>query len=173
MAVEENQDLPAGIVLPQPADLTEREKEDAMGAYLMMFAAWGAGFPLPGVGLIASIIYYYINKKASNFAAYHSYQALLTHIPISLVNAAAVIWGVVLFMEHSHVYLRHYAAFGLFAAIWNVLYMAFSIRACVRARKGRFFYFWVFGRLAFATYYLPPRTAKAVRDERNLPPEGL
>ncbi len=35
------------------------------------------------------------------------------------------------------------------------LYMAFSIVACVNARKGRFYYFWVFGRFAFAKYYLP------------------
>ena len=171
--MDEQPGLSAGIVLPQPAELTEREKEDAMGAYLMMFAAWGAGFPLPMVGLIASVIYYYINKKASNFAAYHSYQALLTHIPVSIVNAAAVIWGVALFLGHSHPYLRHYAAFCVFGALWNVLYMIFSIIACVKARKGRFFYFWVFGRLAFARYYLPSRTVKAARDERNLPPEGL
>jgi uncharacterized Tic20 family protein len=161
------------IALPQPAELSEREKEDAMGAYLMMFAAWGAGLPLPLVGLIASVIYYHINKKASNFAAYHSFQALLTHIPISIVNAIAVIWGAVLFLKVSQSHLRLYAAFCVFAAIWNVLYMAFSIIACVKARKGRFYYFWVFGRLSFARFYLSPRKAMSDKDERNLPPEGL
>lgn len=171
--MEERQDGSAGIMLPQPAELTEREKEDAMGAYLMMFAAWGAGFPLPMVGLIASIIYYYINKKTSHFAAYHSYQALLTHIPISIVNAAAVIWGIVLYAGQSHPHLRQYAMFCMFAAMWNVLYMVFSIIACVKARKGGFFYFWVFGRISFARYYLPSRVEKAARGERNLPPEGF
>jgi len=161
------------IALPQPADLTEREKEDAMGAYLMMFAAWGAGFPLPMIGLIASIIYFYINKKSSIFAAFHSYQALLTHIPISIINASAVIWGIVIFIGHSHPFLRHYAAFCIFAGIWNVLYMIFSIIACVRARKGSFYYFWVFGRIAFAKYYRSPDAAKSPREERNAPPEGL
>ena len=43
--------------LPQPHELSEREKEDAMGAYLMMFAAVGAGLPLPVINLIAAIIY--------------------------------------------------------------------------------------------------------------------
>jgi uncharacterized Tic20 family protein len=172
MTVEQPMENTTGIVLPQPAELSEREKEDAMGAYLMMFAAWGAGFPLPMVGLIASVIYYHINKKTSSFAAYHSYQALLTHIPISIVNAAAVIWGIVLFAAHSHPLLRHYAAFCVFSVLWNVLYMVFSIIACVKARKGRFFYFWVFGRLAFARYFLRPAHA-AKRDERNLPPEGF
>jgi uncharacterized membrane protein len=139
-----------------------------------MFAAWGAGFPLPMVGLIASVIYYYINKKTSNFAAFNSYQALLTHIPISIVNAVAVVWGIVLFAGHEHPFMRHYAAFCIFGVLWNVLYMVFSIVACVKARKGRFFYFWVFGRIAFARYFLSPSSAaKNPRDERNLPPEGL
>ena len=161
------------IALPQPADLTQREKEDAMGAYLMMFAAWGAGFPLPMVGLIASIIYFYINKKNSTFSAFHSYQALLTHIPISIVNASAVIWGIVLFIGHSHSFLRHYAAFCLCAGMWNALYMIFSIIACVRARKGRFYYFWVFGRIAFSKYYCRMDAANSPLEERNAPPEGL
>jgi uncharacterized membrane protein len=173
MTHEEVSDNCTAIVLPRPAELTEREKEDAMGAYLMMFAAWGAGFPLPMVGLIASIIYYHINKKNSKFSAFHSYQALLTHIPISIVNAAAVIWGIVLFVGQSHPLLRHYAAFGVFAGIWNALYMTFSIIACVKARKGKFYYFWVFGRISFAKYYLPSRQKKKPNDDSNLPPEGF
>jgi uncharacterized Tic20 family protein len=161
------------IALPQAHELTEREKEDAMGAYLMMFAAWGAGFPLPLVGLIASIIYFYLNKKSSPFTAFHSYQALLTHIPISVLNAAAVIWGLIIVLADIPHHFRIFGAFCAFAGIWNALYMAFSIIACVQARKGRFYYFWVFGRLSFTKYYLPPRSAKKSRDERNLPPEGM
>jgi uncharacterized Tic20 family protein len=170
--MDEARAMQHAIVLPQPGNLTEREKEDAMGAYLMMFAAWGAGFPLPLVGLIASIIYFYLNKKSSAFTAYHSFQALLTHIPVSVMNAAAVIWGIVLFVIEKPQHLRMYAAFCIFAGIWNVLYMVFSIIACVKARKGRFFYFWVFGRLSFATYYGGSSTHH-IREEKNLPPEGF
>ena len=43
--------------LQQPDEIPEREKEDAMGAYLMMFAAVAIGLPLPIINLIASIIY--------------------------------------------------------------------------------------------------------------------
>ena len=52
--------------LEQPDELSTRQKEDAMGAYLMMFAALGAGLPLPIINLIAAVIYYYINKSASS-----------------------------------------------------------------------------------------------------------
>lgn len=51
------------VKLPQPQDLSEREKEDAMGAYLMMFAALATSLPLPIINLIAAIVYYYINRK--------------------------------------------------------------------------------------------------------------
>jgi len=33
------------ISLPQPDEIPEREKEDAMGAYLMMFASLAIGSP--------------------------------------------------------------------------------------------------------------------------------
>ncbi len=173
MELLEQQSNQAAILLPQPQELTEREKEDAMGAYLMMFAAWGAGFPLPMIGLIASIVYFYVNKKSSKFTAYHSYQALLTHIPISIINAVAVIYGfAVVFMEY-HRHLYHFGAFVVFAGIWNVLYMVFSIIACAKARKGKFYYFWVFGRLAFAKYYNPSSRQRRIEEDRNLPPEGF
>ena len=45
------------IALPQPHEIPKRDREDAMGAYLMMFAAWGAGLPLPLLNLLAAIIY--------------------------------------------------------------------------------------------------------------------
>jgi uncharacterized Tic20 family protein len=161
------------ILLPQPQELTMREKEDAMGAYLMMFAAWGAGFPLPLIGLIASIVYFYLNKKSSKFTAYHAYQALLTHIPISVINAVAVIYGFMAMALEYHRHLFHFSAFLVFAGIWNVLYMVFSIIACIRARKGRFYYFWIFGRLAFAKYYIQSTPEKKTEEDRNLPPEGF
>jgi uncharacterized membrane protein len=160
------------IAVPQPGDLSLREKEDAMGAYLMMFAAWGAGLPLPLIGLIASVIYFYVNKKSSRFTAFHALQALLTHLPISILNAAVVIWGVLFFIIPEWHVSRYYGAFAIFCAIWNILYMIFSIIACVQAHKGRFYYFWVFGRLAFTTYFRPSRNTR-IREERNLAPEGL
>src|SRR6267154_5926913 len=85
--------------LPQPEEIPEREKEDAMGAYLMMFAAVAIGLPLPINNLIASVIYYYINRKKSRFIHFHSLQALLSQIPTTLINWGVVIWGVTIFFR--------------------------------------------------------------------------
>jgi hypothetical protein len=100
------------VKLPQPHELSAIEKDDAMGAYLMMFAAWGAGLPLPLLNLIAAVIYFFINKKQSRFVA------------------------------------------------------------CVKARKGQFYYFIFFGRIAFEQYYGEKAQRKKEKEIINIPPKG-
>ena len=41
--------------IPQPEEVSTREREDAMGAYLMIFGALAAGLPLPIINLIAAV----------------------------------------------------------------------------------------------------------------------
>ncbi|MEX2597058.1 MAG: hypothetical protein WEC59_09050, partial [Salibacteraceae bacterium] len=61
--------------LPQPDEIPDHEREDAMGAYLMMFAAVASALPLPVINLIAAIIYYYVNRRKSRFVHFHSLQS--------------------------------------------------------------------------------------------------
>ena len=138
--------------LPQPDELTEREKEDAMGGYLMMFAAVGAGLPLPIINLIAAIIYYYINKAKSRFVHFHALQSLISQIPVSLINAAAVIWGirVVLYDAPFDAMFKGYL---VMLVVANLTYFIFSIVGAVKARKGYFYYFIFFGRFSYETVY--------------------
>ena len=143
--------------LPQPQELAEREKEDAMGAYLMMFAAWGAGLPLPLINVIAAVIYFFVNRGKGRYVLFHCHQAMSTQVATGLVNAAAIFWSLrILFSEHWHVD-RYYMAYLVTAVIVNVFYLGFSIAAAVRARKGHIFYFPFSGLLAY-------RAAFAVRD---------
>jgi uncharacterized membrane protein len=166
--VEDTQQTPQ-VVLPQPDQISEREKEDAMGAYLMMFAAWGLGLPMPLLNLLAAVIYHMINRKKSPFVAFHSLQSLLTQVMVSLLNAGLIAWTIML-LGPRYEANRYYFTYLVFVLLWNLGYMVFSIIACVQARKGRFYYFWVFGRMAFAAHY-GPRARRRPRDERNLPPQ--
>ncbi len=68
------------------------EKEDAMGAYLMMFASLAIGLPIPLLNLVASVIYFFVNRKAGPFVAFHALQALPHHIPVVLLNAGVIGW---------------------------------------------------------------------------------
>jgi uncharacterized membrane protein len=166
----ENLETTSEIRLPQPDEISTREKEDAMGAYLMMFAAWGAGLPFPLINLIAAIIYFFINKKTSKFVAFHAYQSLLTQVPISLFNASVIGWVLWILSPYAEDTAPFYI-YVVFVVLWNLIYMVFSIIACVKARKGQYYYFWVFGRMSFAKYY--KKDEKQVKETRNLPPEGF
>ena len=156
--------------LPQPEEIAIREKEDAMGSYLMMFAAMGAGLPLPIINLIAAVIYYYINKSKSRFVNFHSYQAMMSQIPTSLLNAGLTFWGIRIVVSEDWVFSNEFKGYVVMVIIANLLYIIFSIIAAIKARKGRFYYFMFFGKLAYHKTY-------AVRIEQeketiiNLPPK--
>jgi uncharacterized membrane protein len=138
--------------IPQPDEIDKREREDAMGAYLMMFAALGAGLPLPILNLVAAVIYYFVNKGKSLFVRFHALQSLLSQLPTTLLNAGAVFWGL-------RIVLLDYAFTDVFkgylwmAAIANILYIIFSIIGAVKAKKGEMYYFLFFGRLSYQAVY--------------------
>lgn len=161
------------VRLPQPDEIPEREKEDAMAAYLMMFASLAIGLPIPLFNLVASFVYYLVNRKTSRFVAFHALQSLLSHIPIVLLNAGLVAWLVVILASAAR-FTPGFFWYLLFTAALNALYIVISIIALVHARKGRFYYFPLFGRLAFARFYGPKAEArKKTASWENRPPEGI
>ena len=139
--------------LPQPDEIPVREREDAMGAYLMMFASLAAGLPLPIINLIAAIIYFYVNRSKSRFVYFHSLQSLYSQFPTSILNAGMVFWTfqIIIFerLEANDMFYGYIAA-TVFA---NLLYFIFSIVAAIKARKGQMYYFVFFGKLAYQQVY--------------------
>jgi uncharacterized Tic20 family protein len=148
--------------VPQPDDIPVREREDAMGGYLMMFAALAAGLPLPIINLIAAIIYFFINRSKSRFIKFHSYQSLVSQIPTSLINIGLVFWTVRLFFYQSASFDEVFSIGSEYEIYWgylimvliaNVMYMIFSLIAAFKARKGQFYYFLFFGKMAYHYAY--------------------
>jgi len=85
--------------LPQPDEIEVRVREDAMGAYFMMFATAAIGLPLPVLNLVAAIIYYFINRDKGRFVRFHTLQSLYSQIPVSLLNSGLVAWTIVNFVK--------------------------------------------------------------------------
>ncbi len=159
--------------LPQPDEITERERDDALGSYLMMFASLAIGVPIPLLNLVASVIYFLVNRKTSQFVAFHALQALLSHIPVVLLNAGVVAWLITNLATHESSWAWFFW-YLLFTGLVNLTYIIWSIVALINASKGRFFYMPVFGRISFARYYGPKvRPARAPRVWENKPPEGF
>jgi len=155
--------------LEQPDQLSKKEKEDAMGAYLMMFAAIGAGLPLPIINLIASLIYYYVQKKNSRFVRFHSLQSLLSQLPTTAVNAVAVFWTLQVFVFHNYEPTDQYFGYLIMMALVNLAYFIFSIVGAVKARSGSMYYFLFFGKFCYEQVY-KVRDEVAPGENVNLPP---
>lgn len=156
--------------LEQPDQLTKKEKEDAMGAYLMMFAAIGAGLPLPIINLIASVIYYFVQKRNTRFVRFHSLQSLWSQIPTTLVNAGAMYWTLQIFVFDNLVATDIYFGYLIMMVILNLAYFAFSIVGAVKARNGKMYYFLFFGKLCYHQVY-QIRDEASEEDNMNLPPK--
>jgi uncharacterized Tic20 family protein len=152
------------IELPQPQDLSDRDKEDAMGAYLMMFGSLAAGLPLPIINLIASVIYFYLNKSKSPFVYFHSYQSLISQIPLTIMNMGCLSWGI--FGEGYKT--DDWLAFLILMIIANLVYFVFSLIGCMKARKGKMYYFLFFGKLAYIKAFSKRHNPQSV--EVNKPP---
>ena len=140
-------------MLPQPHELSEREKEDAMGAYLMMFASLATSLPLPIINLIAAVIYYYINRKKGRFIHFNCLQSLLSQLPTTLVNWGLLYWSLQIFFFDNYKTTDYFYAYLGFSIIANLVYFIFSLVAAVRARKGIFMYFIFFGPYAYQKVY--------------------
>lgn len=140
------------IVLPQPEEVSSEEKDDAMGAYLMMFAAWAIGLPLPLLNLVASAVYFALNGGESRFVAFHAYQSLLSQMPVSLLNAGLLAWLIAILVAGAS-FVPLFLVCLLVVAALNLLYVLFSVVALVRARRGEIYYLPLFGLFAYARYY--------------------
>ena len=157
--------------IPQPSEVTSKQKDDAMGAYLMMFATWFIGLPLPFLNLFASIIYYVVNKRNSRFVGFHAHQSLITQLPVTLMTAGLISWTIyILVMDHS--FNQYFIGYAIATAGANLFYVVFSIIACVMAYKGKMYYIPLFGRLSYAKYFGPNAVKINENSEVNLPPSG-
>ncbi len=154
--------------LPQPHELSEREKEDAMGAYLMMFASLATSLPLPVINLIAAVVYYYVNRKKSRFIHFNCLQSLLSQLPTTLVNWILLYWALQIFFFENYEINDYFYAYLGFSVLANLIYFVYSIVAAVRARKGVFMYFILFGPYAYQQVYSKKNILNYENENRQL-----
>lgn len=162
------------IILLQPDEIEQKERERALASYFMMFISSTIGLPLPFINLIASWVYYSYTKKTSRFVKFHSFQSLISQLPITILNTLLVVWVVALIFNN----LQHlkdalltstFIGFLVTVALVNLIYIVFSIVAAIRAYQGRMYYFPFFGNLAFREAYMKEQTFTEKHYE-NKPP---
>jgi uncharacterized Tic20 family protein len=160
--------------IPQPEELGARERDDAMGAYLMMFAALHLGLPIPLISLLASVIYHFVNARKSPFTRFHSLQALVSQIPVAVLTGIWTVWVIVILIDWFRLQLHgsyeSFWWFTLITVVCTLTYSVYCIIAAVYAHKGRMFYFPLAGRWAYRRAFSPKTALTA---PRNVPPKGL
>jgi len=145
------------IYLPQPDEISEKDREYAFGAYIMMFA--GAYFPLPFVEIISSYIYYIYYRKRSRYAAFHAYQSCLSQLPITVVNTGYAAYVIVWLVKSIRAdYFDPYDSrlilvFLAATVLINIVYIIISLLIAFKAKKGIFRYFPIVGKIAFEKFY--------------------
>ncbi|MDD2278284.1 MAG: DUF4870 domain-containing protein [Bacteroidales bacterium] len=154
--------------IPQPEELDAREKEDASGAYLMMFATTALGLPLPIINMIASIVYYFVNRSKGRFVQFHALQSMYSQLVISAINSYLVIWAIIKLVNNTE-FTNVFWGLAIAVGAFNIVYFIFSIIGAVRAHRGRFYYFVFFGRLAFVQVY--SKKEKLQEKPVNFPPK--
>lgn len=151
----------------QPDEISLREKDDAMGSYLMMFASFAIGLPLPIINLIAAVIYYFTNKGKSRFVDFHITQSLLSQIPTTLLNAVLIGWIIRIFVFHYDL-TDLFKGYAIMVVAANLVYLIFSIIGAAKAHKGRYYYFILFGPWAYHITHKVKATDP--NSELNTPP---
>src|SRR5512133_2901788 len=81
--------------VPQPQDY---EAEKASNSYVMSLIAIVAGFPLPVINLIATLIFYLGNRRGTFFVRWHCLQALLSQASLLVINGAGTWWTILLIL---------------------------------------------------------------------------
>lgn len=70
----------------------ESELEGAANSYLMSLLVVMVGLPFPIINLLATIIFYLVNRKSSYFVRWHCTQALVSQFPLFLINTVLFWW---------------------------------------------------------------------------------
>lgn len=153
MSVDIDKNVLDDYNVPQPNEISERDREDAMGAYLMMFAAVAVSLPLPIINLVAAIIYYYVNRTKSKFIHFHCLQSLISQIPTTLSNWFLLFWALQIWVFKNWKFDNYFFIYLGFVVLVNIVYIIFSLIAAIKARKGKLYYFIIFGTVSYNTVF--------------------
>ena len=122
------------------------QNEKASNSYLMSLIAIMAGLPLPIINLIATAIFYLMNRKEPMFIRWHCTQALLSQVTLFLINSVVFWWTIsILFngVEATDMYFGYLTA----AISFNLVEFIVTIYTTIQVRKGKHIEWWFYGSL--------------------------
>lgn len=135
--------VPADIRAYKPR---EDEAEKASNGYLMSVMVIMAGMPLPIINLLATGLFYLLNRRATYFVRWHCMQALLSQLTILVINSIALTWTIRAFTGYSP-FTNLYFGYIAMVVLLNLFEIILNISAAIRVRKGKHVEYWFWGTL--------------------------
>ena len=122
----------------------EYEVETASASYLMSLVAIIVAVPLPIVNFIATLFFYFANRKSTYFVRWHCTQALLSQLSLFFINSFGFWWTFsIIFKEE--IISSKYFAYIIFAIIFNLFEFIATIYTSIQTRKGIHVEWWFYG----------------------------
>ena len=137
----------------------EMEKERASNGYLMSLIALMVGMPLPVINLLASLLFYFSNKRSSYYVRWHCTQTLVTQMTLLICNSIGFSWTMtILFGENT--LSNTYVSYMITIVLFNLMEFVFTIAAAIKTRKGEHVHWWFWGTLTDLLCKPDPETAQ-------------
>ena len=125
---------------------SEEEAEKASNGYLMSLVVIIAGLPLPLINLLATFIFFLMNRKVSVFVKWHCTQALLSQLVLFVFNSVSFWWTISIFLGDRFL-SSYYFAYLSIVIVVNIIEMISTIYAAIQTRKGKHVELFFFGPL--------------------------
>lgn len=122
----------------------EHERETASNSYLMSLVAIMVALPLPIVNLIATLIFYLGNRKATYFVRWHCTQALLSQLFTFFINSFGFWWTMSIIFGDGYV-TNKYIAYIIVVIIFNLIEFIATIYTAIMTRRGVHIEWWLYG----------------------------
>lgn len=124
----------------------EHEKEKASNSYLMSLVAFMAGMPLPIVNLLASVFFFFGNRKGTYFVRWHCTQALVSQLSIFFLNSYGFWWVVSIVFWNGQA-TNSFFAYLILIFLVNLTEFIATIYTAIQTRKGIHVEWWFYGNL--------------------------
>jgi uncharacterized membrane protein len=124
----------------------EHEAEKASNSYLMSLIAVVAGLPLPIINLIATLVFWLANRRATYFVRWHCMQALLSQLLLFFMNSYGFWWTISLIFG-DHTISNEYIAYLITLLLVNLTEFIATIYTAIQTRKGKHVSWWFYGSI--------------------------
>jgi hypothetical protein len=121
---------------------SDYEAELASNAYIMSLVSIIAGFPLPFFNLLATVIFFLLNR--SYFVRWHTTQAMLSQLIVFFINSFGFWWTISIIFWDEKLSIP-YILYLSFILIFNIIELIATIYAAIETRKGQHSQWWVLG----------------------------